>query len=198
MNPLQIRYGLLETHRQTIADLLWGAFAEKLRPFLGKGQGARRILAESLAPERLVLALEAGQVVGLAIVDTDGGRVLRPSLPRLAAEHGPLGGFWRWLGLRAFSSDPDGPSAHIGALAVAAEARGRGVGTALLAEVEAVARRRGRPRLSLDVVDTNPRARALYERLGFTVTGSLRLPWLFRPFGFNGYDRMVKVLSKRP
>lgn len=195
MSRPQIRHGLLETHRQAIADLLWSAFRAKLAPFFGPGHGARQDLAESLDPERLILALDSGRLLGVAIVDLDGGRVLRPSFTRLAAEHGLWIGAQRWLGLRVFAGEPAARSAHVGALAVAAEARGRGVGGTLLAEVEALARRRGRRRISLDVVDTNPRARSLYQRLGFEVIETLRLPWLFSPFGFTGYDRMVKDLG---
>jgi len=48
--------------------------------------------------------------------------------------------------------------------------RGRGVGTALLAELVEQARARGLRRLSLSVEDGN-RARRLYERAGFTPVG---------------------------
>ena len=46
-------------------------------------------------------------------------------------------------------------------------ARGQGVGTALLKAIIAEGRRRGYAEVRLDVIDTNPRATALYERIGF-------------------------------
>jgi ribosomal protein S18 acetylase RimI-like enzyme len=45
--------------------------------------------------------------------------------------------------------------------------RGQGHGTALVEAALEVARERGCRRVELDVQDDNPRARALYERLGF-------------------------------
>ncbi|MBB4742969.1 GNAT superfamily N-acetyltransferase [Actinoplanes octamycinicus] len=48
--------------------------------------------------------------------------------------------------------------------------QGRGVGTALLAEAERRARHRGLPLIGLGVADDNPRAAALYLRLGYTMT----------------------------
>jgi GNAT superfamily N-acetyltransferase len=57
--------------------------------------------------------------------------------------------------------------AHIGILAVAENAEGRGVGSALLAAAEGWARRRGSRTLTLNVFERNRRARALYERRGF-------------------------------
>jgi diamine N-acetyltransferase len=48
---------------------------------------------------------------------------------------------------------------------------GRGLGTALVREIIGRAERAGEPRVWLDVVKENTRARALYERLGFLVVG---------------------------
>jgi ribosomal protein S18 acetylase RimI-like enzyme len=54
---------------------------------------------------------------------------------------------------------------HVADLAVTAEARRLGVGTALMKAGEAWARERGLPALSLDVWSTNERALAFYRRL---------------------------------
>jgi [ribosomal protein S18]-alanine N-acetyltransferase len=62
---------------------------------------------------------------------------------------------------------------YIQAIVVADHARGSGVGTALLASAEERIRRVS-PAVFLTVSSFNPRARALYERLGFEVVGELR------------------------
>lgn len=51
------------------------------------------------------------------------------------------------------------------------EWRGFGVGAALISAAAAWARDRGVELIALSVLDSNPRARLLYERLGFTATG---------------------------
>jgi len=56
-------------------------------------------------------------------------------------------------------------------MAVVADARGRGVGTALLARFLERARALGWRAVSLSVEDGNDRARALYDRHGFRVVG---------------------------
>ena len=56
---------------------------------------------------------------------------------------------------------------YIEALAVAAQARGKGIGTRLLNDGEAWAVRQGRKRMALHVLLKNTRARRLYERMGF-------------------------------
>ena len=59
------------------------------------------------------------------------------------------------------------PHAHLSVLAVAADAEGQGVGTALIDQSIAWAKERGSDRLTLSALVTNSRARALYERKGF-------------------------------
>lgn len=58
--------------------------------------------------------------------------------------------------------------AHLG---VAPELRGQGIGGALVAHLIEQGRAQGKRRLALDVATTNPLAQALYQRLGFVVTG---------------------------
>ncbi|HET8898029.1 MAG TPA: N-acetyltransferase [Rhodanobacteraceae bacterium] len=58
---------------------------------------------------------------------------------------------------------------YIGHVAVAPTARGQGIGSALMSWFATEARRRSLPRLVLDVAADNPRAQALYTRLGFRV-----------------------------
>jgi GNAT superfamily N-acetyltransferase len=56
---------------------------------------------------------------------------------------------------------------HVGILAVAKEAEGRGVGGALLEAAGEWARRRGFRQLTLNVFSANSKARRLYRRRGF-------------------------------
>ena len=79
-----------------------------------------------------------------------------------AADGSALG----YAGLRAVGVEGD-----VQTIAVAAEARGRGVGRALLAELLAEAERRGVRELFLEVRADNPVARALYESVGFAEIG---------------------------
>jgi len=55
----------------------------------------------------------------------------------------------------------------IGSVAVRAELQSLGIGTFLISAAERRIRDRGLSRAELDVEENNPRARALYERLGY-------------------------------
>ncbi|MEQ6916692.1 GNAT family N-acetyltransferase [Halomonas aquatica] len=61
------------------------------------------------------------------------------------------------------------PDAHIGRVAVLAEARGWGIGAALMRAAIEAARRHGHPRVELAA---QTHALAFYERLGFEAVGS--------------------------
>ena len=81
-------------------------------------------------------------------------------------------------------------------IAVGETARGAGVGSALLAEILAIARRAGKRAVRLDVVDTNPRAKALYLRCGFVEEGRRRLDFLRPIFGFASVTTMRHHLGR--
>lgn len=86
-------------------------------------------------------------------------------------EDGPAGSCEvRWTGCEAVEVRrrfPDCPEIN-GLQVWPAERQSRGIGTALIAEAEARARRHGRALIGLGVGDDNPRARSLYLRLGYT------------------------------
>lgn len=81
-----------------------------------------------------------------------------------AADGTPLG----FISLRVGKDVIGADRGHVADLAVIADARRMGVGTALMKAGEAWARDRGLPALSLDVWSTNERALAFYRRLGYS------------------------------
>jgi ribosomal protein S18 acetylase RimI-like enzyme len=81
--------------------------------------------------------------------------------------------------------------AHLGVTPVL---RGEGIGRALIDELVRRGTALGRQRMVLDVATSNPRAQALYERLGFEVTGE-RVSSLANAQGVvPGHRRMERVV----
>jgi GNAT superfamily N-acetyltransferase len=72
---------------------------------------------------------------------------------------------------RHWSNEFAGPIAIVDELYLVPGARGGGAGGAVLRWLEAEERRRGTGALMLEVDDDNPRARRLYERHGYALTG---------------------------
>jgi ribosomal protein S18 acetylase RimI-like enzyme len=69
--------------------------------------------------------------------------------------------------IEGFSTFTCRPLVNVHDVVVASSHRGRGIAALLFAEVEAIARERDACKLTLEVLDGNTSARALYQRLGF-------------------------------
>lgn len=78
---------------------------------------------------------------------------------------------------------------------VSETARGLGAGTALLRGIKDLAKARGLKTVRLDVIDINPRARALYEREGFVAQGTTSIGPLRHVFGFEKQTEMHYPVS---
>lgn len=78
----------------------------------------------------------------------------------------------RWEGATdAYVAERISDCAHVEDLFMMPELRSRGVGTRILGRGEQMAMERGIKQIGLAVGVDNPRARALYERLGYVDTG---------------------------
>jgi len=77
---------------------------------------------------------------------------------------------------------------YLDSISVAESARGKGVGTQLLAALPEVVVAQGETVIGLNVDDGNPKARALYEREGFVAVGELMI-------GAHHYTHMQRDLS---
>ncbi|MBD8891496.1 GNAT family N-acetyltransferase [Roseibium litorale] len=195
-SPFSIRNGFPEAERQRAADLFWKAFSGKLGKILSPEQKALALLRDLLDPAYAICAIGAdGRLLGLAGFKTSEGGLTAGGLKHLAGIYGWPGALWRGLLLDLLERPVEKGVFLMDGIFVAAEARGQGVGTALLKAVEAEARARGQARVRLDVIDTNPRARALYERAGFEAAGVEETGIFSGLFGFSSATRMEKRLA---
>jgi ribosomal protein S18 acetylase RimI-like enzyme len=167
------------------------ALAQKLAPFFGTAAGAAEFLAPHLRPDRAVTAVVGGRVAGVSGYHLDGVGLFEPRFAHFRARFGLGGATWRVFGLSLLEKEEAGDTLAMDGIAVAGHARGQGLGTALLTHVADIARAAGKKFVRLDVIDTNPRARALYERFGFKDAGTRDLGPFRHIFGFRTATTMV-------
>lgn len=183
--------------RKQAATVFYLAFSTKLNHlelFPKNEEQAIRILTLSMKPESAVYALDDGHVVGVLGLDSPkGARFLTFSWDTLRQEFGGFGAFWRqiwqWF---LHTGDITADALHVRGIAIHESMRGQGLGTCLLAEAEQRARALGCSKLALEVVDTNPQARRLYERLGFQHIRRESTGLLTAGAGFTHVDYMEK------
>jgi ribosomal protein S18 acetylase RimI-like enzyme len=139
----------------------------------------------------MIVALVQQQIVGVVGLYYHGQNFWSSRLTSFAAEFGWLSGLIRLVMFRLLIVGR-GRDLVIEAIAVDESRRGQGVGTRLLEAVFDFARQQGFKSVSLEVVDTNPAARRLYERLGFVATRTWPYPYLRNFMGFSAATTMVK------
>jgi ribosomal protein S18 acetylase RimI-like enzyme len=181
---MRLSRGFTDADRPAVAALYWEAFGAKLGRAMGPPDRALRFIERVLSPDHAVCAWDdRGRLLGVAGFKTSQGALVGGRFRDMAAVYGRPGALWRLALLALLARDTENVRFLMDGLFVAPQARGQGVGTALLAAIAREARARGYREVRLDVVDENTRARALYERLGYRAvgrhsTGPLR--WVFR------------------
>lgn len=188
-----IRQGLPEHLRPDAAALYWQAFGGKLGRVMGPRPRALRFLQRVIRADHALVAQDAeGQLLGLAGFKTPAGSFAGGTAGDLYAIYGALGLLWRLPLLALLSRDVDNDRFLLDGICVAPAARGLGIGSALMAAIETEAQARGYASVRLDVVDSNWRAKALYERLGYLAVKTDHLGLLRHAFGFDAAVTMVK------
>jgi len=197
MTSYRIENGVPAQHRRMAAELHFDAFAGKLGRILGPRDKGCALFERMLDPDFAISAVspDGALLLGVAGFKTAEGGLFDGKFGDLRESYGVLGSLWRGLALSALDRPVEADCLLMDGIAVASDHRGSGVGSALLDAICSEASRRGKAQVRLDVIDSNPKARALYERLGFvagqvTVIGPLR-----HVFGFESATTMLKRVN---
>ena len=187
--------GLPEALRAQAAELYWQAFGGKLGRVMGPERKALAFLRDAISVDHAVVALDdQGQLLGLLGFKSPEGSFAGGDPAQMRRHYGLLGSAWRVPLLWLLGREVDNDRFLIDGLCVARQARSLGIGSALLNAAYDRARARGYAAIRLDVVDTNWRARQLYERHGFTVVKTSPIGLLRLAFGFSSAHTMVRAL----
>jgi GNAT superfamily N-acetyltransferase len=192
MTKLHISPGFSDAERPVAARLYWQAFKGKLGLIM-RPEGRALAFFEHIIDPRFAFVArdESGALLGIAGFKTSEGAFTGGTLRDLCNAYGWFGGLWRGMALSMLERELAPDTLLMDGIFVDQNARGHGIGTALLATIKDEGRNRGLSSVRLDVIDTNPRARALYEREGFKAAGTERTGPLRHIFGFNTSTTMI-------
>lgn len=184
--------GVPDILRRDVAALYWDAFGGKLGRVLGPTPLALRFLETAIRPDHGFVAVDArGALLGVAGFRSVAGSFAGGGKAELRQTYGLWGSAWRSGLLSLLESDTENQRFLLDGICVARTARGKGIGTQLLGALMQEARARHYHSVRLDVVNTNTRARALYERQGFVAVQTQSIGLLRFAFGFSGSTTMV-------
>lgn len=185
--------GLLPEHHDPAAAAYWHAFSRKLRFPLGPSHKAIAFIGRTLDPDHAISAVSSrGDFLGVAGFKTPSGAFVGGTFADLARVYGTFSAMIRGLLVGTLERRCDDRTLLMDGIVVTPAARGMGVGTALLAAIEQHAVNLGLKQIRLDVIDTNPRARALYERQGYEARSVLSTGPFRGVFGFANATTMYK------
>lgn len=194
MPELILHNQLPRGHEAEAAALYWEAFGGKLGKLLGPDDKGRQFFAKTVNPDAVIAAIDkTGRLLGIAAHKAGTNGFSTATTADLFRHYG-LGALWRLIPLAMLERDAPKGTLQMDGICVAETTRGQGVGSALFGALFEYARQNGFTHVTLDVIDTNPRAKALYERLGFNATGEETTGPLKPLLGFNSATKMVLTL----
>ncbi|SOH93007.1 Acetyltransferase (GNAT) family protein [Monaibacterium marinum] len=197
MQPFtRLQHGFPPDQRAQVTAIYMQAFGPKLGRILGTTQRAQDFVAASIDPAFAITAMDSAsdQVIGIAGYRTERGGLTNRFGDELRPHYGQFGGLWRGIILDMLETPETSDKFLVDGIAIADSHRGQGIGTSLLHALEQRAVDLGKRAVRLDVIDRNDRARALYARQGYQITGSHDLGVLQYAFGFRHATQMTKML----
>ncbi|MCF2871214.1 GNAT family N-acetyltransferase [Octadecabacter sp. G9-8] len=190
---MKIEHGFHEEERRAVAALYWAVFGPKLNAVMGPMDRGLAFVEDVLDPSHALCARDDdGQLLGVAGFKTYEGALVGGTARDMANHYGWISSLWRMGLISLLERDTENKRFLMDGIFVSEHARGKGVGTALLNAICDEARTRGYVEVRLDVIDSNPRARALYDREGFIATDTHHLGLLRHIFGFQSATTMIK------
>lgn len=203
MSTLQVEIvdRLDEVQKREVARLYYQAFALKFSAlwiFTREEKEVVEVLCSSLRYDNGLYALCEGRVIGFIGLEKGDGFFAALNYASLRQTFGIFGGVWRYAAYgvyRLFHSGISKDTIHIDPLVVSGEARGLGIGTRLLEAAFTWSRQANRSKVLLEVVDTNPLAKKLYERVGFRTFKVENTRLFSSQAGFHKVLHMEKMLN---
>ena len=189
----EILQGTPERFRDEAALLYDAAFGAKFAVAIPSRERRLRLVAETFQLEHSIAAVCDDRLVGIAgYSGSDGSLTGGIEYDVLLKQLGFFGGHRATLIFALYERKSRSGELLMDGISVHPDARGQGVGSRLLEAVAEHAAENGFDRIRLDVIDTNPRARQLYERRGFAAIRTEHFGYLRWLLGFGASTTMER------
>ncbi len=183
---MEITETIPEESRAKALEIFYDAFAQKIRALIKSKEKALAIYSKSLNPERVFYAVHGGEVAGLIGLQYGDQYFMEFRYEIFREFYNPLTSRFYLFLLKRSSPKLKKGVMRIDSVAVDPGSRSLGIGTGLINKVLDFAKEKGYREVILEVVNTNPRAKMLYERLGFRQKKYINYYFLTRIAGFTG------------
>jgi ribosomal protein S18 acetylase RimI-like enzyme len=190
-DEVKIQRGFSDELRSSAAKLYDAAFGAKLSIAMPNPISRIAVLTEGFDPRFSFVAIKGNELVGIAGFKVAQGsftggisfRVLKKNL-------GFLNAIRAVLVLTLFERKHIADQLLMDGIGVSTNMRSSGIGTRLLNSLTEYAHKEGYQSVRLDVIDTNPAAQRLYERVGFVPVKIEHFAYLKWLLGFGSATQM--------
>ncbi len=194
---MEVRLGFKEKDRIVAARLYASAFKRKFEKLIGSEDDVTSLLEKRLNPDYCLTCYHNEQLVGLA-----GFHIGHKSLTDISFSNfieqfgvfkGLLKGIVSWIIFYRKAAPQD--ELLMDGIAVDERFRGQGIGSQLFDALFEWTKENDYKAVHLDVIDENPKAKALYTRLGFEETSYEKIPhFIEKLIGVSGITHMRKAV----
>jgi ribosomal protein S18 acetylase RimI-like enzyme len=197
MNDIIYQTGMPYQLRSDAARLYNEAFGQKFSVAVHSEEKRISLIQKGFIPEYAIVALSDNTLLGIAGFHTSAGSLTGGINYRdLLSELGFLKGNWAAIIFNLYDRRPKAGELLMDGITVHADSRGKGVGSKLLEKIAIYAQQNKFKNVRLDVIDINPEAKKLYERMGFKAVKTERFPYLRWLLGFSGSTTMVLSVAE--
>lgn len=198
---IHIETGQQHTNTMALAHLYEEAFGAKFCRAIPDKAKRIVILSKSFVPKYSFVAYSNQEIVGLSGFNVSAGSLTGGiGVKGLIRHLGLLSGLWASIIFHLFERKPQAGELLMDGIAVDSQHRGQGIGSLLLDRIIQYAKENGFNSVRLDVIDSNPRARKLYESKGFIAQKVDHYPYMKWLVGFASSTTMtleLKSICKR-
>ena len=194
-HDITVSRGIPVNQLERTAQLYDIAFGAKLSLAIPDEHDRVRMLCKSMQLDFCIGAFAGENLIGIAGYSTsDGALTGGIDYAGLLAELGLIKGNRAAVVFGLYERKARLGELLMDGIVVDPDYRGKGVGTLLFAELVKFAESEQYTTIRLDVIDTNPDARRLYERLGFREEKTEKFEYLRSILGFGASSTMVLKL----
>ena len=195
MPEITTSLGIPEEQRARTVKLYDIAFGEKLALAVSNEDDRAQLLSTAMQLEYSIGAFDGEKLIGIAGFSTIQGSLTGGINYRgLLTELGWMKGNRAAVVFSLYERKAVDGELLMDGIVVDPEYRGKGVGTLLFSRLVAFANSEEYSTIRLDVIDTNPNARRLYERLGFQAESTENFEFLRCFLGFGASTKMTLKL----
>ena len=189
-----------EEQKIEIVNLFFENFSkifQNLKLFSKDNKKLLEYLGKNLNYENVICIINEDEIIGVLGFKVINKSFINYKRSNFIEVFGHFGGNYRYLSnmfIGFFESVPKKDEIVIEMVAVNSKFRSMGIGTLLINQILDIGKKEKKSKILLEVVNTNPRAKFLYEKLGFQVKKKTYFGFLTYNSGFSSVEYMFKEI----